>query len=1270
MSGRKKFLASFIVLLSMATAVSASEITYIDSSLIENAAEGESVSDLFGWDYLGSAANVTHNIVQEDGVNCLSLESDGLKNGYPGGTYYLYNTFYPVIGEGSISFDLKLNSGSLSLGLGDSVVTSSLYHEAFNLEFNAENNSIMCDDTVIDGVYECNQWYNIDISFDIKNHELAIKTDLSETVLPFSDENIFFISNLTFYNSDKFGFDMDIKDIQLVNSNSTNGSGGSMEISSDNIMKATYPESAEVTQTLMDNITESYRKMEYLDRGLVAVMREDDVYLSWRWLGTEDISTGYNIYRNGVKINDTPVYESTNYIDHDGDMNSRYTVRSVVDGSETDDAEKDVGVNASNEIKIPLVQYDYENYSSGDGMVGDLDGDGEYEIIVHRYPEDVFASENYPLIEAYKLDGTHLWTMNIGPNDLEPKQNPVLVYDLDDDGKSEVVMRIGDDFIDGTGTSVGDMDNDGKTNYRDSVYSGQYLTEGPEYLAVFDGETGEIIDKVPYEGVVARDPISQWGNGNNITHRPWKFMFAPIRIDDDGYAFAVCRGIYAKTGIQCWKLNGDKLEMIWDFNSDDYFSFSGQGNHNLSSGDVDFDGYDELIYGGMAVDHNGTPMYTTGLGHGDAIHLGDFVIDRPGLEVMKTNESETAYANCSMFDARTGEVLWGEFAGRDTTRVLCDDFDPRYMGGETYTNGKAFDSHGNVISSQGGNNFGIYWDGDLLRELNDDVNITKYFAYDDKMLPLFNADTCVSNNGTKQNCTIQADLFGDWREEVILPSSDGKYLNIYSTTCPTPYKLYTLMHDPVYRAGAAWQNNAYNQPPHTGFYWGYDTTEIPIPMIYTEHNGERVYSPYSGENRTYKIDNLKDTYYKNENNHVSICDGYVRTDVSGRDNTDFSYETEQILDGMSEYYDGIMGYSDIVTYITLPTTKTELKGDIRLISDDKISIKDISGADIDKVNNGIIFDGNTNTLHIPDNVCGFIDVSTNGLTQIFKVAGENYTRNNNYLYDTLDVNPLGSGSDFLDSRMNINGWKLNGNREDVSVITFADRSEAEKKRLVKIKNNSDEAAEFYLDKDKMMISGIATVEFELQLHNAKSEFSLMSSGKKSLSVVQDNDKLYADNILIADGLENTTSDGAIYKITAIMNFQNKTYDLILSKDGNSINTITNLSFYDEDVKGIDRISLSVEGGGVAGIDDIDINVYSGVYSIYDEEIDKLDFANTPCFGSASVISAVYDNNILTHVESFEVQNGDNEINLNRKITDDTDYRFFVWNSLELMQPLY
>ncbi len=1283
------------IILNTAVLAQQSELIYIDEGFISNAAEGWDITDSLNWDFTGSAPIISRSVVAENDEKFLALSAAPAAEGGRLGSYYLYGTYYAITGEGSIDFDIRLNEGKMKFVAGDNRFPGDLAHSAFSLIFDSDNGEITLNDNAFDYTFEKAVWYSMDIDFDVRTKQMDISfSDALGNVVAenngvaFETSELQFISGLTFLNGDGKMFSSDIRNFSFINKNSRNKSGGYMSITENNVMKNTFPESAVQTRELIDNQPAVMRQMEYLTRGLVATKRTNDVYLSWRWLGTEDIKTGYNIYRDGVKINNEPIYESTNYIDTEGTLNSKYTVKSVINGTESD-VSGEVGVNPCNAITIPLLQYDYENYSSGDGMVGDLDGDGEYEILVHRYPEDELTSANYPLVEAYELDGTHMWTMNIGPNDLEPKQNPIMVYDLDGDGKSEIVMRIGDDFTDGTGVSVGDMDGDGMTNYRDYVYSGQYLEKGPEYLAVFEGESGALLDKVPFDGVLARDPLINWGNGNSITHRPWKFMFTPLKIDDGTPAFVICRGIYARTGIKCYKFIDKKLTLMWDFDSNNHFGYTGQGNHNLTSGDVDFDGYDELVYAGMAVDNDGSPLYTTQMGHGDAIHMSDFVPDRPGLEVMKINESSTAYTNCAMFDARTGEVLWGEYAARDTGRVLCADTDPRFAGAETQTNNKVFDCYGNVIDSQSGSNFAIYWDGDLLREINDDITVSKYMAYDGKTIPLFVADNCRSNNSTKANCTIQADLFGDWREEIVLPTLDGKALQIFTTTCPTTYKLYTLMHDPIYRAAVAWQNNAYNQPPHLGFNWGYDVKEIPVPKIYTVHNGTTKESPYSDSNRVYAVNGAGESFYSDDESNTVLINGYPHLAYTGTgENSEASAETQKLLGHITAYYDEVVKTGGAADYVSLPSTKVYLPGQVRFVCDEDFTITDINGIPIENLTDTISYDAVNRILTVSENNSVWIKVKGESFTQIFNLAGSQYSEQDAFLYDTLDEKALGSGNDFLDGRMNINGWALRGDRKNTAVITYADSTYSPKKRLVQVKNNSDEEAIFYLNRPRFNVNGRVTAEFELQLRKGETEFEnefmLSGSGgvdtaKKSLSVKQVGDKLYigtnGEYMLFASGLSCTTGSECIYKIVASMDFSKKVSDIMLLYADNVISTAYNVPFYDNSETGIESVLLSSQPGSEIGIDDINIRIYTGIYAKSAVENDTLKLqrvklVNNIGIKNAVMLIGVYNTNgECISVKKFDVNETNSDFVINETYDDNVSIKCFLWDSMTGLKPV-
>jgi rhamnogalacturonan endolyase len=310
----------------------------------------------------------------------------------------------------------------------------------------------------------------------------------------------------------------------------------------------------------------------------------------------------------------------------------------------------------------------------------------------------------------------------------------------------------------------------------------------------------------------------------------------------------MCRGYYTRTVLAAWDFRGGKLTKRWVFDSIDEGNgkFAGQGNHNLSVADVDGDGKDEIIYGKMAVDDNGKGLYSTGIGHGDAIHVSDLDPSRPGLEVFSIQEPY-GDAGLHMFDARTGEILWkippGP-AGADKegpARGIALDIDPRTPGFECWGAGagmwgKIYDAKGQLIfdgKTAPPVNMGVFWDDDLLSETLDGTTIGKWDYNNSVVTPLLNAKDwdCVSNNGTKANPCLSADILGDWREEVIWRTADNKELRIFSTSIPTKYRFRTFMHDPEYRLSIAWQNVGYNQPPHTSFYIGPDMKAPPQPNI-------------------------------------------------------------------------------------------------------------------------------------------------------------------------------------------------------------------------------------------------------------------------------------------------------------------------------------------------------------------------------------------------------------------------------------------------------
>ncbi|OMC73689.1 rhamnogalacturonan lyase [Paenibacillus odorifer] len=582
----------------------------------------------------------------------------------------------------------------------------------------------------------------------------------------------------------------------------------------------------------------SARQAEKLNRGLVAVKVSSGIFVSWRLLGTEELSVSFNLYRNGTKVNVTPITDSTNYQDNAGTTSSSYTVRAIVGGIEQSDSPA-ANVWANNYLDVPIqipaggttpdgVSY---TYSANDASVGDLDGDGEYEIVLKWDPSNSkdnsqsgYTGNVY--LDAYKLNGTRLWRIDLGKNiRAGAHYTQFLVYDFNGDGKAEVVCKTADGTVDGVGVTLGNTSAD----YRNS--SGYILT-GPEYLSVFSGQTGKTLTTIDY--VPARGTVSSWGD--NYGNRVDRFLAGVAYLDGVHPSIIMARGYYTRTVVVAFDWNGSALTRKWTFdsNSSTNAGTAGQGNHSLSVADVDNDGKDEIIYGALTIDNNGATLYNTGLGHGDALHVGDLNPNRPGLEVFKVMENTSSPYGAAVWDAANGTVLWGVYTGKDTGRGMAADIDPNYPGEEVWAHGVGLYSitGTKISSSMPSVNFGIWWDGDLSRELLDGVKIDKWNPASNSVTNLLTGASVASNNSTKATPSLQADLLGDWREEAIWRKSDNSALRIYTTTNITTNKIYTLMHDPVYRLSIAWQNTAYNQPPHTGFFLGNGMATVSKPNIY------------------------------------------------------------------------------------------------------------------------------------------------------------------------------------------------------------------------------------------------------------------------------------------------------------------------------------------------------------------------------------------------------------------------------------------------------
>jgi len=566
------------------------------------------------------------------------------------------------------------------------------------------------------------------------------------------------------------------------------------------------------------------RQVEDLNRGLVAISTSNGVYLSWRYLGTDSSSVVFDVYRDGIKVNNVSLADSSNYLDTAGNAGSSYYITAVLNGTIIDTSSP-VTVYANNYFDIPLsiptggttpdgVAF---TYSANDASCADVDGDGEYEIILKWDPSNSKdnAIDGYTgnvIIDAYKLNGTLLWRIDLGINiRAGAHYTQFMVYDFDGDGFAEMVLKTADGTRDGIGTYIGDRTAD----YRNSA--GRIL-DGPEYLTLFDGRTGAALHTVDYEP--GRGYVPSWGDsyGNRVD----RFLAGVAYLNGQTPSVVMCRGYYTRIALVAYDIVGKQLVKRWTFDSDTpgNSAFAGQGNHSLSVADVDDDGYDEIVYGACTINHDGTGLYSSGLGHGDALHVGDFLPDLSGLEIWSS--FETAPYGAALRKASDGSILFRLTADSDTGRCIAGNFIPGNDSAEfaASSSPNLYNGSGNTVGlwsdiTRWQQNFVVYWDGDLERAVMDRTMIDGYGKG-----RLLTASGVTYNNGSKANCCLSADILGDWREEVIWPAYDSSFLRVYMATDVTSYRIPTLMHDTQYRCQVASQNVGYNQPPHPSFFLG------------------------------------------------------------------------------------------------------------------------------------------------------------------------------------------------------------------------------------------------------------------------------------------------------------------------------------------------------------------------------------------------------------------------------------------------------------------
>lgn len=598
------------------------------------------------------------------------------------------------------------------------------------------------------------------------------------------------------------------------------------------------------------NYVLSQMKMEKSGRGVIAFRKDaSTVFVSWRYLSSDSMNIAFNVYRDGTKLNTTPVINKTCYADNFSAKTScTYEVRSLINGTEMTTSVSGTYTlplaAPTGYLNIPLdvpsggttpdnVSY---TYSPNDASIGDVDGDGEYEIILKWDPSN--SKDNSQdgctgnvFIDCYKLNGTKLWRIDLGKNiRAGAHYTQFMVYDLDSDGKAGIVMKTADGTIDGQGVVIGDATADYRILSTQNGYTryGRVLL-GPEFLTVFNGATGAAMKTINYKpargATTATEMNTMWGD--NYGNRVDRFLACIAYLDGEHPSVVMCRGYYTRTVLVAYDWNNGELTERWTFDSNDAgnSSYVGQGNHNLRVGDVDGDGKDEIVYGSCTIDHDGKGLYSTGLGHGDAMHITVFDPEKGGLQAWASHENKTD--GSTYRDAKTGEILFQIKSTDDVGRCMAADIDPRHKGVEMWSSrsGGIRNIKGEVINTSTSGvsmNMAAWWDGDLLRELQDGIGITKYNYSSGGSSVYLSAAGCASNNSTKANPCLVADIVGDWREDLLLRTEDNTSLRLYVSGYDTDYRFHTFLEDPVYRISVATQNVAYNQPTQPGFYFGPD----------------------------------------------------------------------------------------------------------------------------------------------------------------------------------------------------------------------------------------------------------------------------------------------------------------------------------------------------------------------------------------------------------------------------------------------------------------
>ena len=577
--------------------------------------------------------------------------------------------------------------------------------------------------------------------------------------------------------------------------------------------------------------------VENLDRGISAISTGSGMMVSWRFLADDSDNSIFKLYRNNALIYTSNVGNATCYLDKDGKSTDTYKVETVESGTvvSSDTCAMQSGSNYLEvKLDVPKAQTSGITYSPNDCTVGDVDGDGQYELFVKWDPSN--SKDNSQkgktdkvFIDCYKIDGTKLWRIDLGVNiRAGAHYTQMLVADYDLDGLAEMVCKTADGTVDGVGNVIGDSSKD----YRNS---NGYILSGPEYYTLFEGSTGKALDTVDYNP--GRGTVSKWGDsyGNRVD----RFLGAVAYLDGVKPSAVTVRGYYTRMTACAYDVVNKKLVQKWYFDTgnDKTKPGYGDGNHNCMPADVDNDGKQEIVLGATCLDDDGSVLWCLNTGHGDAMHLGDLLPDRKGLELWICHEDKPY--GVSLVDASNGKTIFHKDGDADTGRCCAANVWTGNDGAEFWGLGNdVFDGSGNTLSCRRpAVNFLSYWDGDLEREILDGytdkpATISK-MKNDGTLTTILSTDGAYTCNTTKGTPCLSADIFGDWREELIVRASDSKSLRIYCTPYETDYRITTLMHDPQYRNQVAGQNISYNQPPHTSFYLAsnYKLPERPIVSV-------------------------------------------------------------------------------------------------------------------------------------------------------------------------------------------------------------------------------------------------------------------------------------------------------------------------------------------------------------------------------------------------------------------------------------------------------